>query len=107
MGYLFQGRYKSLLVEGGNYLLGLSRYLHLNPVRGKVLGAGNPKERRERLRAYGWSSYRGYAGLDRQEEFVTEELVLGELGGRGKRESQVRYRRFVEEVWRAKSRTRL
>jgi hypothetical protein len=62
-GHLFQGRYKSFLVEGGNYLLGLSRYLHLNPIRGRVIGAGDPKERRKRLRAYPWSSYRGYAGL--------------------------------------------
>jgi putative transposase len=37
-GHLFQGRYKSLLVEGGEYLLGLSRYLHLNP--GARLGLG-------------------------------------------------------------------
>jgi REP element-mobilizing transposase RayT len=36
-GHLFQGRYKSFLVEDGEYLLGLSRYLHLNPVRGAVL----------------------------------------------------------------------
>ena len=42
-GHLFQGRYKSFLVEEGQYLLGLSRYIHLNPVRGRVLGVGNPK----------------------------------------------------------------
>ena len=97
VGHLFQGRYKSLLVEGGSYLLGLSRYLHLNPVRGKVIGRGNPRERRERLRKYPWSSYRGYAGLRRQEEFVTEKQVLGELGVREVRESKRHYRRFVEE----------
>jgi REP element-mobilizing transposase RayT len=97
VGHLFQGRYKSLLVEGGSYLLGLSRYLHLNPVRGKVLGTGNPRERRARLREYRWSSYRGYAGLGRQDEFVTEELVLGEFDARGEREGKGRYRRFVEE----------
>lgn len=97
VGHLFQGRYKSLLVEGGEYLLGLSRYLHLNPVRGKVLGAGDPKERRERLRAYPWSSYRGYAGLGRQVEFVSEELVLGEFEARSVRERKLGYRRFVEE----------
>jgi putative transposase len=97
VGHLFQGRYKSLLVEGGNYLLGLSRYVHLNPVRGKVIGAGDPKERRARLRGYRWSSYRGYAGLSKQAEFVTEELVLGELDVRDGRGGRVRYRRFVEE----------
>ena len=59
-GHLFQGRYKSLLVESdsanGHYLLSLGRYLHLNPVRGQVLGRGTPSERRERLRQYRWSS---------------------------------------------------
>ena len=48
VGHLFQGRYKSLVVEEGEYLLELSRYLHLNPVRGVVLGRGSPGERRER-----------------------------------------------------------
>jgi REP-associated tyrosine transposase len=95
-GHLFQGRYKSFLVEDGEYLLGLSRYLHLNPVRGAVLGAGTPAQRRGRLRAYRWSSYRGYAGLEKPFGFVEEELVLGELQASTARE-RVRYRRFVEE----------
>ena len=95
-GHLFQGRYKSFLVEDGEYLLGLSRYLHLNPVRGAVLGAGTPAQRRGRLRAYRWSSYRGYAGLEKPFDFVEEELVLGELQASRKRE-RLRYRRFVEE----------
>ncbi len=96
-GHLFQGRYKSFVVEGGEYLLGVSRYLHLNPVRGRVIGAGNPKERQKRLRSYRWSSYRGYAGLSAEEEFVSHDLVLGELGGRGVRQRKLGYRRFVEE----------
>jgi putative transposase len=96
-GHLFQGRYKAFLVEEGNYLLGLSRYLHLNPVRGRVLGKGNPKERRARLRSYSWSSYRGYAGLDKAYDFVSEELVLGEFAGRATHAAKLRYRRFVEE----------
>ena len=97
VGHLFQGRYKSLLVEGGSYLLELSRYLHLNPVRGRVIGIGDPKERRERLRAYRWSSYRGYAGLSKQSSFVNEEMVLGEFGGPRGPKRRLRYRRFVEE----------
>ncbi len=55
-GHLFQGRYKSFLVQEGDYLLGLSRYVHLNPVRGVSLGRGTPAERRKRLRAFRWSS---------------------------------------------------
>jgi len=95
-GHLFQERYKSFLVEGGEYLLGLSRYIHLNPVRGAVLGRGTPGERRKRLRAYPWSSYRGYAGLEKPLRFVQEDLVLGELRASG-RTKRVTYRRFVEE----------
>lgn len=95
-GHLFQGRYKSFVVEGGDYLLGLSRYLHLNPVRGVVLGVGTPAERRARLRAYRWSSYPGYAGLKKQWKFVEEEMVLGELRG-PVAGARLRYRRFAEE----------
>ena len=41
-------------------------YLHLNPVRGLLLGWGTSMERRERLREYRWSGYRGYAGLEKR-----------------------------------------
>jgi putative transposase len=95
-GHLFQGRYKSFLVQEGDYLLGLSRYVHLNPVRGVSLGRGTPSERRKRLRAFRWSSYRGYAGLDTPFPFVKEEMVMEELRG-PKRAERLRYRRFVEE----------
>ena len=33
VGHLFQGRYKAILVERESYLVELSRYVHLNPVR--------------------------------------------------------------------------
>lgn len=35
-GHLFQGRYKALLVDKDHYLLELSRYIHLNPVRAGI-----------------------------------------------------------------------
>jgi putative transposase len=79
-GHLFQGRYKSFLVQEGDYLLGLSRYIHLNPVRGMSLGRGTPSERRKRLRACRWSSYPGYAAKEPY-PFVEEHMVLRELGG--------------------------
>ena len=95
-GHLFQGRYKSFLVQEGDYLLGLSRYVHLNPVRGVSLGRGTPSGRRKRLRSFKWSSYRGYAGLSAAFDFVQESMVLGELRG-PRRAERLRYRRFVEE----------
>jgi putative transposase len=95
-GHLFQGRYKSIVVEAEGYLLSLSRYVHLNPVRGQVIGRGDPMERRKRLRDWRWSSYRGYSGLAKPERWVGEERVLGEFGG-SQGERRMRYRRFVEE----------
>jgi REP element-mobilizing transposase RayT len=98
-GHLFQGRYKSFLVEAesGDYLLELSRYVHLNPVRGKSLGKGNPAQRRERLRSFKWSSYPGYAGLRRQFGFVEEKQVLEQMEGKSASQRHLSYRRFVEE----------
>ena len=96
VGHLFQGRYKSIVVEAEGYLLSLSRYVHLNPVRGKRMGLGDPVERRKRLRRWRWSSYRGYSGLAKAEQWVRQQRVLGELGGAPK-ERRRRYRRFVEE----------
>src|SRR3954465_8892778 len=57
-GHLFSGRYKSLIIDGsGNgYLRTVCDYVHLNPVRAKLL------RRPQGLRAYRWSSYRWYAG---------------------------------------------
>src|SRR5438046_4633067 len=55
-GHLFSGRYKSLLVEGGGggYLKTVCDYVHLNPVRAKLLAA------REPLQGYRWSTYGAY-----------------------------------------------
>lgn len=95
-GHLFQGRYKSFLVESGKYLLSLSRYIHLNPIRGIRIGRGTPGERRSRLRAFKWSSYQGYAGLTKRLPFVREDSVLEEVA-RSPRTARLAYRRFVEE----------
>jgi putative transposase len=52
-GHLFSGRYKSLIVDGSGtgYLKTVCDYVHLNPVRAKLLRREQP------LRAYRWSSW--------------------------------------------------
>ncbi len=77
VGHLFQGRFKSTVIEAEKYFLEVSRYLHLNPVRGEVLGQGTPMERWKRLREYRWSSYRGYAGLEKMKSFLDSEPIQG------------------------------
>jgi len=49
VGHLFQGRYKAILCQKDAYLLELVRYLHLNPVRAKLVNS--PSE-------WFWSSHR-------------------------------------------------
>ena len=94
VGHLMQGRYGSQVVEGDKYLLKLSRYIHLNPVR---VGAWKEKpqiERRDYLRKYQWSSYRGYAGLGKADDWVVYGPLWDMTPGRGKAKS--RYRGYVE-----------
>lgn len=84
-GHVFQGRYKSILVERDSYLLELCRYVVLNPVRaGEVSQPGE----------YPWSSYRATAGLGKGAPFLSADWVLGQFG-ETRSEAQKRYRGFV------------
>src|SRR5438094_920312 len=65
-GHLFQGRYKSFLVQEGDYLLGLSRYVHLKSLRGVVASVDPQKILQRVAKKY---------GVDRQ-----RLVALGERG---------------------------
>lgn len=84
-GHLFQGRYKAILVDKDSYLLELSRYLHLNPVRAKM--ATKPEE-------YPHSSYGSYIS-DSTEDIVACDAILTMLTDDGEK-ARKRYRIFVE-----------
>ncbi len=76
-GHLFSGRYKALVVDGsGNgYLKTVCDYVHLNPVRAKVLRPEEP------LSAFAWSSYPQYlAGPSRRACWLRVDRLLGEWG---------------------------
>src|SRR5437868_14922767 len=76
-GHVFSGRYKSQLVEGsGNgYLRTACDYVHLNPVRARMLKNG------ERLLSYPWSSFGAYlASADHRSAWVRVDRLLGEHG---------------------------
>ena len=87
VGHLFQGRYRGILVEKETYLIPLSRYVHLNPVRAGVVE--NPEE-------YPWSSYRGFIGRGKKEEWVEYSGILSEFG-RDQTRARRGYRKYVEE----------
>jgi hypothetical protein len=74
------------------------RMVHLSPVRGVVLGQGTPMERRKGLREYRWSSYRGYAGLEKMKSFLDSEPIQGVFESySGRCWKAWAYRRSVEE----------
>ncbi|MDA3895087.1 MAG: transposase [Desulfobacteraceae bacterium] len=66
-GHLFQGRYKSILVQNDAYVMQLSCYIHRNPLRAGIVN---------RLIDYPWSSYGVYAYDQKRPEWLSTELIL-------------------------------
>lgn len=95
VGHLYSGRYKAPLVEGDEYLLRLSRYIHLNPVQIAALEQLPGEETVKRLRAYRWSSFQAYAGLAPQQEWMDYDPLLALVAANTSRRSSA-YARFVE-----------
>ncbi len=85
-GHLFQSRFKGILVDKDNYLIELSRYIHLNPVKAGLVN--DPKD-------YVWSSYGNYINK-RDDFFVDTELILASFKS-GSLDSNKRYEYFVNE----------
>ena len=85
-GHLFQGRYKAIVIDKDSYLLELSRYLHLNPVR--VNMAEKPED-------YIYSSYSSYI-TDREDGLVSRSEILKMLS-ENQSEARQRYKTFVED----------
>jgi len=94
-GHVTQGRYGARLVSGDEYLLKLSRYVHLNSVKVATLADKPRAEQVAYLRAYRWSSYPAYIGKSLRNEFVDYEPMLSLMGG-GKKTWSGKYREFVE-----------
>ncbi len=65
-GHLFEKRYHSVLVDADAYLLELLRYIHLNPVRARMV---------ERPSAHPWSSHHNYLG-ERTDSWITTDFGL-------------------------------
>jgi len=87
VGVVFQGRYKSILVDNDNYCLQLSAYIHLNPLRAKIV---------QKLRDYRWSSYLDYVGKRRSIERLDTDFILGQFDNARIR-ARKKYSRFVFE----------
>jgi REP element-mobilizing transposase RayT len=107
-GHVFSGRYKALVVDGsGNgYLRTVCDYVHLNPVRARLLGP------EQRLLEYPWSSFGYYlAGPGHRPGWLRVDRLLGEHGiakddkaGREEFERRMedrRARKLEPDTWKA------
>lgn len=92
-GHLTQGRYKAQVVQGDDYLLKLSRYIHLNPVHTRATRGLPGPERLPALLAYRWSTFRGYAGLEKRWDWIDYAPTWAMVPAGG---AAAAYRRFVE-----------
>ena len=91
-GHLFDGRYRTVLVEGEGHWLEVSRYIHLNPVRAGIV---------RRPEDWPWSTCRGYVHASRRFAWVDYGRVLADFGG-DTRSGRYSYKAFVEEGVRSR-----
>jgi putative transposase len=82
VGHLYQGRYFSEPIENDSYVLEASKYVHLNPVKAKMVN--RPEE-------YQWSSYGMYIGTAK-EKLISSDSILGYFKGN----SRLIYKEYVE-----------
>ena len=87
VGHLFQGRYKAILVQRQTYLLELSRYVVLNPVRAGIVATPN---------GWPWSSYAMTCSDAPAPAWLTTDWLLSQFGEQ-RSEAVRQYRRFVAD----------
>ncbi|MBK1723035.1 REP-associated tyrosine transposase [Thiocystis violacea] len=87
VGHLFQGRFKGILVDRDAYLLELSRYVVLNPVRAGLVPAPGD---------WPWSSYRAMVGAAPVPNWLAVDALLSQFG-EVREEACRQYQRFVRE----------
>jgi putative transposase len=87
IGHLFSGRYRAILVDKDSYLVELSRYVHLNPVRAGMS---------ERPEHYAWSSFSGYIRKEKELAWMEYAGILSQFGTQQDR-SRKKYREYVKQ----------
>lgn len=89
-GYLYQNRYKSILCQEDEYLLELVRYIHLNPLRAKIVEGMNGLSR------YKWSGHSVILGKNKAEWQSSGDIL--QYFGKMKSEAVRKYEEFISEA---------
>ena len=87
VGHVFQGRYKAVIVQKDTYLLELSRYIVLNPVRARMVRA---------TKDWPWSSYRATTGVVASPDWLSTNWLLSSFA-KTRKTAIERYREFVSQ----------
>lgn len=87
-GHLFQGRFKSILVDADEYLKPLSRYIHLNPIRASMV---------EEIEAYPFSSYPAFIGKVKPPKWLQTDWLLSRFC-KNRKDACRNYRSYVENI---------
>jgi len=88
VGHVFQGRFKSIVVDKDAYLLELSRYIVRNPVAADMV---------KHAKHWEWSSYRATAGMIQSPPFLSVNWLLEQFGN-DKNQAMNAYRQFVNKT---------
>ncbi|MFC1727528.1 transposase [Patescibacteria group bacterium] len=83
-GGVYQGPFKAKHIDSNNYLLHLSRYIHLNPITSYIINL-------EKLDSYSWTSFPYYLTKQNNIHFVNTKFITNILGSRN------RYKKFVHD----------
>ena len=93
-GHLFQGRFKSIIVENDAYLLRLSCYIHRNPLRAGIA---------ERLVDFPWSSFRFYTDKEKPPTWLLTQPILDQLSGKDRHKAyRIKVQQYSHEekrIW--------
>jgi REP element-mobilizing transposase RayT len=84
-GHLFQGRFKSIIIQNDSYLMRLSCYIHRNPLRAGII---------DRLVEYPWSSYKYYAYGGKAPDWLKTEPILAQFRAKDRHKA---YREKVQQ----------
>jgi len=93
-GHLFQGRFKSIIIENDAYLMQLSCYIHRNPLRAGIV---------KRLADYRWSSYPAYGYGKNRQDWLSTKLILSQFtpedARKQYREKVQKYSKEEKSLW--------
>lgn len=88
VGHLFQGRFKSILIETETHLTRLTKYIHLNPVKKDIVT--DPTK-------YTWSSCQAYLGLIAKPSWLDITTTLNNFGNSLEKQ-RIEYKKFLTDI---------